>query len=885
MDAETLGLPEDLGIQRDKIKSCFSARADRIKVTEIVLKLFEEITNVTAKFSFRMRSQITNQRRKDAFDDPTSGSFSSSQAGSLWRKTLRIFEDEAKLVSEIAFKIAILENWFSRSRKNLEYEIDLDDNNWKQVCDAARMEMRLESRYKQTKQQMEKARQRASSKEVGLSLSRLGSTDYSDDNPQSQSRRIDSPGSVSSLAPSTPNKVGRAFLKGGEAMKKFIRMTENDQKEGKDQLALEEAMAGKKRAVLAYATYTKELIDKIESEDESGWAEMKGIIDKSVNSMKASNKARSTVFGNRLSQELQNSYQSMVANTEEWSENVRQKILKSKQLSSSTTDAISEYTLTMKPIKSGNVKQLLGMTANDITIPKLDVETEAAKEESDEEVIDSRKITPSDRPEKPSQKTRIEERQKPKASSDTLTPSSLEKENQTVSGVVDRPEIKAFIKQFWSNKPKDQKIPDVLEIHICAYRPKERVAILAINSYGRLYTTSDAIYFLGGDKHFTLRWGTITSIEKEKGFMGSNNDTDLVVSYRSKKKILSFLLTRLKDRDKVVTHLQRLKAESDVSELSEVPECNSTTVVQSPVVPPDSTLKGMDVVLCKTIKNVSVKSLFENAWADRSERESFYGSWLNDEECFDITMEEWKIAKFKNEWCNEEYDQYRFVTFKFNRTTHLYLGPPVAFVKQRHFVRVEGNDRCVLAISAEFEGIPYADTFAVEMRWVATRKGANDVQVEVGLFVNFMKKTMLKSQIKAGTIEETKSVHLRLFGAVKKVCKSLHGGQSGDEVDEEEVEDESIEISNVEPGLLAKLGSFASSLDVSTIATSVGVVSLLFFGKCFAYTLLGSSSHSDTHRLENRIQELQDEVRALHKSIDLVTRLLREMKSEYNESN
>ena len=62
MDAETLGLPESLGQQRDKIKSSFSARESRIEVTEITLKLFEEISSVTSKSSLRMISLISNQR-------------------------------------------------------------------------------------------------------------------------------------------------------------------------------------------------------------------------------------------------------------------------------------------------------------------------------------------------------------------------------------------------------------------------------------------------------------------------------------------------------------------------------------------------------------------------------------------------------------------------------------------------------------------------------------------------------------------------------------------------------------------------------------------------------------------------------------------------------
>jgi VAD1 Analog of StAR-related lipid transfer domain len=52
--------------------------------------------------------------------------------------------------------------------------------------------------------------------------------------------------------------------------------------------------------------------------------------------------------------------------------------------------------------------------------------------------------------------------------------------------------------------------------------------------------------------------------------------------------------------------------------------------------------------------------------------------------------------------------------------------------------------------------MPYCDTFRVEVRWVARREGADDVQVEVGVVVDFQKSTLLRSKIQAGTIEESK---------------------------------------------------------------------------------------------------------------------------------
>lgn len=57
------------------------------------------------------------------------------------------------------------------------------------------------------------------------------------------------------------------------------------------------------------------------------------------------------------------------------------------------------------------------------------------------------------------------------------------------------------------------------------------------------------------------------------------------------------------------------------------------------------------------------------------------------------------------------------------------MGPPVAGVTQSHYCRVEANNKCVVAMNVKIDGIQYADTFRVEVRWVARRVGANDIQV------------------------------------------------------------------------------------------------------------------------------------------------------------
>jgi len=85
---------------------------------------------------------------------------------------------------------------------------------------------------------------------------------------------------------------------------------------------------------------------------------------------------------------------------------------------------------------------------------------------------------------------------------------------------------------------------------------------------------------------------------------------------------------------------------------------------------------------------------------------------------------------------------------------------------------VEGNERCILATTADTEGIPYADAFSVQVRWVATKCGENDISIQVGVYVDFHKNTLLKGKIRSSTIEETTKVHERLVRTVERACSN-----------------------------------------------------------------------------------------------------------------
>ena len=72
----------------------------------------------------------------------------------------------------------------------------------------------------------------------------------------------------------------------------------------------------------------------------------------------------------------------------------------------------------------------------------------------------------------------------------------------------------------------------------------------------------------------------------------------------------------------------------------------------------------------------------------------------------------------------------------------MYIGPPIAGVTQTQYCYKDGDDKCVLQMTVEMDGIPYSDVFAVEVRWSARRVGADDISIDAGVFVRFLKSSM-----------------------------------------------------------------------------------------------------------------------------------------------
>ena len=104
-----------------------------------------------------------------------------------------------------------------------------------------------------------------------------------------------------------------------------------------------------------------------------------------------------------------------------------------------------------------------------------------------------------------------------------------------------------------------------------------------------------------------------------------------------------------------------------------------------------------------------------------------------------VSVSEWKEGDCTGEWCDEQYSKQREVTFNFYKHT---IGKTLVDVKHTQMMRRNDSDQCCVQIKMAMSGFPYADCFVVEVRHVASRVGDNDLQIQIGMFVRFLKVCM-----------------------------------------------------------------------------------------------------------------------------------------------
>jgi hypothetical protein len=905
MGASTLGLPEDVGSLRDEVRSCISTRVSRIQVARALAANLDEIAAAASAFASglenRMGQEGYSDKVKPRNPDPLIAVMKRSEGphvGKYWDSIMTNIGENSGLARQLAQDLRLLcqeklDTFVLRAEKDCKTASESDDHRWKHLCDTARNETKAQMRYQQANSQFEKARERVRSVD-----SETGNSEHGEGKAKLNAGMSKALGNVFSILPDGGEQAMQKMLN-PDARRAIAKtnLQEADQKESKEKNALDAAVVAKGQALKSYKATAENLVYTFKNEDEAGWTDMESMIKSILSSFEG---FRSHRYGSLdRSSTAAAGPDAQTSDIAEWTARARTHIAKKAEKEDDSPDPNKidrGFALKVELEDSVTMYKLLTLVEVDGDEPDLgNGSTESDSSTSTEQASDSKEddLLNSAVARVHSPTTTICTSEKEELSiSSRSPPRTPPRKAESLGHSSDAAETELFLTHFWSDRADGAEPPTVIESFSCAYWPKEGEGHLSPLLHGRLFLTSKAMYFVGwGDKKIVLNLEDIVSVSKEKNIMGTI-DNSLCVQYESEAVESSYFFGSFAFRDKAFLLLQQLSTVArSLRELNGSPKSAKSAL---PDVPPDEVMKKMDVVLSKKIKNVSIQRFYELIWSEGQggvDEKPFYGPCLVDMGSHKVSVGEWEFAKdeadhFTNQWCGEKYSQRRVVTFEFTRKTHLYVGPPIAGVKQTHHCLVKGNDVCILAITAEMNGIPYADCFAVEVRWFARRSGSRDIHVDIGVVVDFKKSTMFASKIRAGTITETTPVHHAVFERAKAVCLEAGGeGLSGIEAEEDKEEEELvIEVEKPKNKFLATLENWKDTFinDVSSdtkIRLLAGLVS--FFLLRFITSLVRRRARSATSQhhvadLGQRIDDLHEEMREIRNTLDAILKVMNE---------
>ena len=895
MDAETLGLPVELGALRDKVRTQYAARAARWQAHAQLVTLVETYAKAAARVAAARQKSHANNPKDDL--PLLLGACEGARLLRLWDVVTALMETEATQQQQLAQDLRALRaahlGTNEDEQRAFKAATEADDASWKQVCEAARAQSRAEMRYRQSTAESAKARERLDSQGGGEAVS-------------------------SSLSSSHGHKVGQHFGKGlakmlelmpGENAMKILptgarasfaqrSVEEADQREAKGRQHLDAAMEVASLAVEAYQTNAESLLAKFDEEEAAGWERLRKASQAFVQLIQDN---RQVLLDTLLSKQstIQQLRDEVLSDVNEWRIKAQQDLVSKcveKDDGSGAPD--SGYQLEVH-LEASSTPEASPYGAEDGTSTSV-LDASVNSSFDDDEVLDETEHDEAEDEDAAGDASEnAEETHMQKLFRRTLSaPSNLRgirklaRGRRRLGSDHEDFETDLFLTYFWPEIVDAKKVTTIVDSFSCSFRDGGQKLPF---QYGRVYLTPNRIIFTSWTKKkLNLFWPDVTQVKPSRGFHGLANDTIHVICRKPESNEVSCMtLGGFYDRPAVLEIIEslrdqsKLKAEQQaaaeavtettpsIAEKAISGELSTDDKSREIPIPPDETLGKTTIVVSKSLHNISVQRFYEIVWVEKDK--PLFEPWLA-QSAFDIEVGKWKEEKTIGPWCKEEYPMTREARFKVKRTTHLYIGPPIANVVQTHRVRLEGNDRCVASMTICFEGIPYSDSFAVEVRIVASRQGS-DIKYECGLAVDFRKSTFLKRQIQAGTIEESTPVYKNFYRIVKEACIEAQGG----EVDQTEVE----EAEEAEIAVEAPTAGFPTSIgDLRQNPLILGAICFLFLSivlrRLFASKTApdsfpdGANVQFEMDLIVGRMDKLEDQIARLQATMDQMILLLQE---------
>jgi len=930
-DAEALGLEEHIGKLRDEMQNSLTRKIARLKKAKSLAAFLGDIAASADTLGCGLLQVIKHEASYISSQDTSNvvhlRTLMSKNEGprtmKLWNDLMKMIESDANAMQQFAttlrtIKKTKLDPLLTTSEKLLRDSLEVDDGKWKMLCEAAKAESKAETKYRQSTVQMTKARNRISSLEK-----------VDTDTAATVKKATEKPSPMkANRARSGMNKAFGNFLSilpdGGEQAMQMLTpevrrrvaeqtLQEADQKESKGREALDNAIAHKNQCVESYEKKTQTMLEKLREEEKSGLEDIKTAIGELFVSMEF---LRTKRYGalEPLSLLGEKPLVSALEDISEWTQKTLGEMsleLLNDSSNGASANCSQGFMLKVVLAESEICTEFAQIGQSDFfeSAGLLDVSGEVPSAEHDESIrsLDISSVKKEDNDlmsgsknsrrlhksfSTPFVKPAFRKMRKMHTSGDADSDTELAHDPKEKSAIFEKVpphnkrealETDLFL-AFW---PDYTGVPPaVSHSFACAFLPKNCTCKDAgAVEHGRLFLTHKGAVFVAwrGEKAI-MYFSNMFAVAPHDSIFGLADDT-LLVTTETEGKQNTLLLGSFYFRNTALEVLQervetamKVQAQATVEE-GDVDSPDKLLPSSFKPVAPDVTLQQMEVVLSKKIRGISVDKFHEIVWADiGSSEKTFYGQWLGTGgKCSEIEIDTWETKDgIKGPWCGDSYTHKRSLAFKLRRNSR--IGPPVAGVKQTQYCRLDKNERSIMQMTIAFDGIPYSDTFAVEVRWVATRIGSRDILIEVGVFVDFKKSTFLKTQIRNGTMTETKPVHENLFEFVKIALAKeidLDGDADVNDSDEEDNEASSqVGDSKQSGGIFGTFRSSLPSIVADNLFIALPVIAVAsYFVYCGMFSSSGATSN-EIAALNMKIYNLQAEMKLMQQTIEELKELV-----------
>lgn len=778
-------------------------------------------------------------------------------------------------------RAAKLDSIILYGEKTIKTTSEADDAAWKQLCEAARAQARAEAKYRGASIESAKARDRLNSLDKGQQSQALdeGTDKITKEKLLGGTGKRMQKGlaSIASFLPNGGDHASKILGPGArEAVAQRVLKDANE-KESKEKQQLVSAVEAASAALTVYKSDAENTISRYDEEERTGWLDIESSIESFAD---LAQKLLVTLGKDSLSdlEHIVNSSKTgMVTDINEWRIKAQQELVAicvDCNVAEDSAETGFRLELHLRPSKEIEA-YIETVDEKIIEGEKSDHgEEDLSDDENDEDSPDQTEgleipgLSVTDKVESNDEangKSVFKRGVFPPAAPFTAK-RSVQRGRDRHLPRHDHSETNIYLTYFWPGLADPKEMQNVVGSFSCSFRDGAQSLPF---QYGRVYVFASHIAFASWNKKkLSLNWEEVKEVCLRNSFDGESKDSIQIVCRKADASedscmLLDGFFARQEAFDTITPLLDDAR---EAAKAQEAAKALNEPTTSGNAVPPDPILKQMHIAVSKHLKNISIQDFHRLVWSDKEK--PLYKNWV-EREAFDVEMGEWKDAKTTGPWCKENYDTERRMKFRVKRKTHLYIGPPIANVVQVHRCRLVGNDKCVVSITVEFDGIPFSDTFAVEVRWVATREGENDIKVECGIFVDFKKKTYLKSKIQSGTIEESTPVHKSWFQVIQKECLAAGGVEAEENIDEEPTTQK-----EPQPSLWSHVQENQNLIHVAAIATPI---ILFLFWRLFLKTPTPSGPNDPSVKLLlERVSVLETKIDVMQHNIDDLVNLLRE---------